>query len=40
MVYVPSADRMFYALNAADGTVKWTLDMGSGKLVTPTAGSK
>jgi outer membrane protein assembly factor BamB len=35
-VYVPSFDRMFYALSSTDGKVKWQLDISSGKLVTPT----
>ena len=35
-VYVASFDRMFYALNSADGKAKWQLDISSGKLVTPT----
>jgi outer membrane protein assembly factor BamB len=35
VVYVSSQDRLLYALDAATGTVKWSLDVTSGKLATP-----
>jgi outer membrane protein assembly factor BamB len=35
VVYISSQDHLLYALDAATGTVKWSLDVTSGKLATP-----